>query len=44
MESLVAPEVAKAIVDGRGEDTERSRVLDIARGAPWPELQQAWNA
>jgi nitronate monooxygenase len=35
-EALVAPEVAKAIVDGRGEDTERSRVLDIARGAPWP--------
>lgn len=35
-EALVAPEVAKAIVDGRGEDTERSRVLDIARGASWP--------
>jgi nitronate monooxygenase len=36
LEALVAPEVAKAIVDGRGDDTERSRVLDIARGAPWP--------
>jgi nitronate monooxygenase len=35
-EALVAPEVAKAIIEGRGEDTERSRVLDIARGAPWP--------
>jgi nitronate monooxygenase len=36
IEAVVAPEVAKAIIDGRGEDTERSRVLDIARGAPWP--------
>jgi nitronate monooxygenase len=36
-EALVDPEVAKAIVEGRGEDTERSRILDIARGAPWPE-------
>jgi nitronate monooxygenase len=35
-EALVDPEVVKAIIDGRGEDTERSRVLDIARGAPWP--------
>jgi nitronate monooxygenase len=35
IEALVAPEVAKAI-DGHGEDTVRSRVLDIARGAPWP--------
>ena len=31
VEALVAPEVAEAIVDGRGDDTERSRVLDIAR-------------
>ena len=37
VEALVAPEIAKAIVDGRGEDTERTRVLDIARGSPWPE-------
>jgi nitronate monooxygenase len=36
-EALVAPEVTKAIVEGRGEDTERSRILDIARGSPWPE-------
>ncbi len=35
-EALMAAEEVKAIVDGRGEDTERSRVLDIARGAPWP--------
>ena len=27
---------AEAIVEGHGGDTERSRVLDIARGAPWP--------
>jgi nitronate monooxygenase len=40
-EALVAPEMAKAIIDGRGEDTERSRVLDIARGAPWPERYTA---
>jgi nitronate monooxygenase len=36
VEALVAPEVAAAIVAGRGDDTERSRVLDIARGSPWP--------
>ena len=35
-ESLVGPEAKKAIVDGRGEDTERSSVLDIARGSRWP--------
>lgn len=27
---------SKAILDGHGQDTERSTVLDIARGAPWP--------
>jgi len=36
-EALVPPEVTKALLDGRGEDTERSHVLDIARGAAWPE-------
>jgi nitronate monooxygenase len=36
VEALVAAEVTKAIIEGRGEDTERSRILDIARGAPWP--------
>ncbi len=35
-EALVDPSTAKAIVDGRGEDTERNRVLDIARGSRWP--------
>ncbi|MCN9241808.1 nitronate monooxygenase [Streptomyces sp. RY43-2] len=35
-EALVAPATARAIVEGRGEDTERSRVLDIARGSAWP--------
>ncbi|MFF4764014.1 NAD(P)H-dependent flavin oxidoreductase [Streptomyces sp. NPDC001292] len=35
-EALVAPATAQAIVEGRGEDTERNRVLDIARGSRWP--------
>lgn len=35
-EALVDPAAAKAILAARGADTERSRVLDIARGAPWP--------
>ncbi|GHH73199.1 2-nitropropane dioxygenase [Streptomyces sulfonofaciens] len=35
-EALVPARVLKALVEGRGEDTHRSRVLDIARGAPWP--------
>lgn len=35
-EALVDAEIVRAILDGHGEDTERSRVLDIARGAPWP--------
>jgi nitronate monooxygenase len=36
-EVLTAPDAVKAIIDGHGEDTERSRVLDIARGSHWPE-------
>jgi nitronate monooxygenase len=36
LEALVPPGVAKAIIEGSGEETERSRVSDIARGAPWP--------
>ena len=40
-ETLVNSEVVKAIVDGKGENTERSRVLDIARGAPWPSRYPA---
>ena len=35
-ESLADDSVIKAISAGRGEDTERSTVLDIARGVPWP--------
>jgi nitronate monooxygenase len=35
-EALVDAEVVKAILNGRGEDTERSRVLDIARESQWP--------
>jgi nitronate monooxygenase len=35
-ESLAPPAITTAIVEGRGEDTERSTVLDIARGARWP--------
>ncbi len=35
-EALVEPAVARAIVEGRGEETERNRVLDIARGSDWP--------
>ena len=35
-ESLAQPAITKAIIEGRGEDTERSTVLDIARGAAWP--------
>ncbi|MER7372559.1 NAD(P)H-dependent flavin oxidoreductase [Streptomyces lanatus] len=35
-EALVDPATAKAIIEGRGEDTERNRVLDIARDSPWP--------
>jgi nitronate monooxygenase len=36
LEALVPPYVPKAIIDGSGDDTERSRVSDLARGAPWP--------
>jgi nitronate monooxygenase len=35
-ESLAEPETKKAIVEGHGEDTERSSVLDIAQGSRWP--------
>jgi nitronate monooxygenase len=36
LEALIDPAAVKAILEGSGEDTERNRVLDIARGAPWP--------
>jgi nitronate monooxygenase len=40
-EALVHPSIAKAIVEGRGQDTERNRVLDIARGSAWPSRYTA---
>jgi len=41
VEALVDPSTSKAIVEGRGEDTERSTVLDIARGSRWPSKYPA---
>jgi len=35
-EALVDSETVKAILNGQGEDTERSGVFDIAREVPWP--------
>ena len=35
-EALIDPAISKAIIGGRGEDTERSILLDIARGSRWP--------
>jgi nitronate monooxygenase len=35
-EALGPPSVAKAVIGHGGEDTERSRVSDIAMEAPWP--------
>jgi nitronate monooxygenase len=35
-EALLDGEYVKAILDGHGADTERNRVLDIGRSAPWP--------
>jgi nitronate monooxygenase len=35
-EALVGPEIVKAIVEGKGDDTVRSGVLDIALGNSWP--------
>jgi nitronate monooxygenase len=35
-EALADPDAKKAIVDGDGGETERSSVLDIARGSRWP--------
>jgi nitronate monooxygenase len=35
-EALVDPAISQAIIEGRGEDTERSVGLDIARGSRWP--------
>jgi len=35
-ESLADAAVKKALIEGTGEDTERSSVLDIVRGSRWP--------
>jgi nitronate monooxygenase len=35
-EAIIAPEAAKALVDRTGDDTERSRLLDVARRSSWP--------
>jgi nitronate monooxygenase len=40
-EVLADPASTKAIIEGFGEDTERSTVLDIARGAGWPSRYPA---
>ncbi|MET7456750.1 nitronate monooxygenase [Streptomyces sp. NPDC005574] len=40
-EALVSAATARAIIAGRGEDTERGRVLDIARGSKWPARYSA---
>jgi nitronate monooxygenase len=40
-EALGGAGVAQAIIERGGEDTERNRTLDIARGAPWPEQYAA---
>src|SRR6266568_1560243 len=41
VEALADPSIRKAIVEGHGEDTERSAVLDIARGSRWPSKYSA---
>ena len=41
VEALVRPSTMKAILEGHGEDTERSVVLDIARGSRWPSKYTA---
>jgi nitronate monooxygenase len=35
-EALADPSAKKAIIEARGAETERNRVLDIARGSRWP--------
>jgi nitronate monooxygenase len=41
LEALVPAEVSKRLLDARGQDTERNRALDIARGAAWPDRYPA---
>lgn len=40
-EALLDPASSQALLDGRGADTERNRVLDIARGSRWPSRYSA---
>ena len=40
-ESLASPAAKKAILEAGGEETERSNVLDIARGSRWPRQYTA---
>jgi nitronate monooxygenase len=40
-EALVPASVTTAILEGSGDDTERSRVLDIARRSSWPHRYTA---
>jgi nitronate monooxygenase len=40
-EALVDPAITTALLDGSGQDTERNRVLDIARGSAWPAAYTA---
>lgn len=40
-EALISPAYSKALLEHHGGETERSRVLDIARGAPWPNRYTA---
>jgi len=40
-ESLADAAITRAIVEGRGEQTERSRILDVARGSRWPSRYSA---
>jgi nitronate monooxygenase len=40
-EALADPSITKAILEGRAQDTERSTVLDIARGSDWPSKYSA---
>lgn len=40
-EALVDASTVQAIVRGRGQDTQRNRILDIARGSRWPSKYTA---
>ena len=40
-ETLADAAVTKAIIEGTGEDTERSTILDVIRGSRWPSRYPA---